>query len=89
LAPDVAAIADTYGYILLKQGQAKEALPVLEKANEATPKDNDMQFHLADAYAANDNKQKAIEILETILKSDQAFSEKVQAQALLSKLKAD
>lgn len=87
IAPDNAAITDTYGYILLKQGQAKAALPLLERAAAAAPKDNDIQFHLAEAYVTNDNKQKAIDILETIVKPEQTFSKKESAETLLDQLK--
>jgi putative PEP-CTERM system TPR-repeat lipoprotein len=86
-APDAAAIADTYGYILVKQGKAADGLVVLEKAATSAPEANDVQFHLADAYAANNNKVKAIEILEKIVKLE--FAEKVQAVSLLDKLKAN
>ena len=86
-APESAAILDTYGYILIKQGQPKEGLPVLEKAAGLAPKANDIQFHLAEAYVANDNTQKAIEILEPIVKAEQDFSEKKAAVSLLDKLK--
>ncbi len=85
-APDAAAIADTYGYILVKQGKAADGLAILEKAATSAPEANDVQFHLADAYAANNNKAKAIEILEKIVKLE--FAEKVQAVSLLDKLKA-
>lgn len=89
LAPDAAAITDTYGYILLKQGQPKEALAVLEQASTAAPKDNDVQYHLAEALVANDDKSKALGILESIVKSEQAFSEKAAAEKLLNQLKAN
>ncbi len=87
-APESAAILDTYGYILIKQGQAKEGLPILEKAAALAPKANDIQFHLAEAYVANDNTQKAMAILEPIIKAEQDFSEKKAAVSLLDKLKA-
>lgn len=86
--PESAAIADTYGYILLKQGQPAEGLTILEKAAVLAPKANDIQFHLAEAYVANNNKQKALEILETIVKAEQDFSEKKAAVSLLEQLKA-
>jgi len=86
--PESAAIADTYGYILLKQGQPAEGLTILEKAAGLAPKANDIQFHLAEAYVANNNKQKALEILETIVKVEQDFSEKKAAVSLLEQLKA-
>ncbi len=87
-APESAAILDTYGYILIKEGQPKEGLPILEKAASLAPTANDIQFHLAEAYVANDNAQKAIEILESIVKTEQDFSEKKAAVSLLDKLKA-
>jgi putative PEP-CTERM system TPR-repeat lipoprotein len=86
-APESAAIVDTYGYILIKQGQQEEGLAMLEKAVALAPKVNDIQFHLAEAYVANDNKKQAIEILEKIGKSEQNFSEKKAAARLLDKLK--
>ena len=89
LAPDASAITDTYGYILLKQGKASDGLPLIEKAVAETPKDNTMQYHLAEAYAANNNKAKAIEILEKLVAPDVSFTEKADAEALLKKLKAE
>ncbi len=87
-APESAAILDTYGYILFKQGQPKESLTILEKAAGLAPQAYDIQFHLAEVYVANDNKSKAIEILEPIVKAEQNFSEKKAAASLLDKLKA-
>jgi putative PEP-CTERM system TPR-repeat lipoprotein len=87
LSPESAAIADTYGYILVKQKQAEEGLKILEKAATSAPKANDIQFHLAEAYAANEEQSKAIEILERIVKEEQNFSEKKAAVDLLAKLK--
>lgn len=87
-APESAAILDTYGDILIKQGQLKEGLPILEKAAGLAPQANDIQFHLAEAYVADSNNQKAIEILEGIVKAEQDFSEKKAAVILLDKLKA-
>ncbi len=87
LAPESAAIADTYGYILIKQAQQVEGLKILEKAAALAPKLDDIQFHLADAYAANGQQEKAIEILERITTAEQNFSEKKSAVDLLAKLK--
>ncbi len=89
LAPESAAIVDTYGYVLVKQGKPAEGLAMLKKAAGLAPKANDIQFHLAEAYVANDNKRKAIEILETITKAEQDFPEKKAAADLLAKLKAN
>ena len=87
-APESPAILDTYGYILIKQGQVKEGLPLIEKAATLAPKQNDIQFHLAEAYVANDNTAKAIALLEPLVKTEQDFAEKKAAVSLLEKLKA-
>ncbi len=88
-APESAAIADTYGYILIKQGQLTEGLKVLEKAVGLAPKAYDIQYHLAEAYIANGDKQKALEILANITKTEQEFSEKKAAITLFQKLNAE
>lgn len=86
--PQSAAIADTYGYILIKQSnKVKNGLSVLKKAVEALPEDNNIQFHLAEAYYHNGEQNKAVTILEKITQSDKNFSEYQQAIALLNKLK--
>ncbi|MEQ1527775.1 MAG: tetratricopeptide repeat protein [Methylococcales bacterium] len=87
-AAKVPAVADTYGAILVKQGQVKEGIAILEAAVALAPKANDIQYHLAEGYAAADDKKKALEILEVIVKSEQDFQEKSAAVSLLDKLKA-
>nr|WP_305908411.1 tetratricopeptide repeat protein [Methylomarinum sp. Ch1-1]MDP4521240.1 tetratricopeptide repeat protein [Methylomarinum sp. Ch1-1] len=75
-APKSAAIADTYGYILLQQGRPVDSLAILKEAAALAPKAIDIKYHLAEAYDANGNKQKAAEILEAIVNSEQDFAEK-------------
>ncbi len=88
-SPESPAIADTYGYILIKQGQAADGLAILEKAAKLAPSANDIQLHLAEAYSANNNKSKAIEILETITKPELDFPDKKAALSLLATLKVE
>ena len=85
-APESPAILDTYGHMLLKQNQASESLKLLEKAAALAPKQNDIQLHLAEAYASNNNTSKAIAILEPLVNSDLEFSEKKTAISLLESL---
>ncbi|MBS3954778.1 MAG: tetratricopeptide repeat protein [Methylomicrobium sp.] len=86
-SPNSAAIADTYGTSLLKQGQNKEALETLKKAAELAPTAYDIQFHLAKAYEANGNTNTAIEILEKIVSIQDKFTTKESAVGLLNELK--
>jgi len=64
LKPDNAAIADTYGWILLKAGQIEESLPVLEKAHELQPDSEEIAMHLAEAYRATGRDAEARRVLE-------------------------
>ncbi len=85
LAPKSGAIADTYGLILLKNGNKQLGLTVLKQAAELDPTLAEIQLHLAEAYIANQNESQAKIILQNLLNQESAESEK--AKALLAKLK--
>lgn len=51
LAPEDAAIADTYGWVLVQTGQTKEGIEILEKALVLKPDAEDIKAHLAQAKA--------------------------------------
>ncbi|MGC8119085.1 tetratricopeptide repeat protein [Marinobacter sp. VGCF2001] len=52
LAPENAAIADTYGWILFESGEREQSLAVLEKAHALAPESQEIAMHLAEAYRA-------------------------------------
>ncbi len=85
-APKSAAVADTYAVILVKQGNLTKGLKVFEQAAKLAPNNYDIQYHLANAYAAKGQTQKAIQILKSITQSGQNFSEKKAAVSLLEKI---
>lgn len=85
-APNSAAIADTYGTILVTQGSLKEGIKVLEKAAGLAPGNYDIQYHLANAYVLDGKNNQAIELLNTLVGSRQDFSEKAAARYLLKQL---
>ncbi|GGC72745.1 tetratricopeptide repeat protein [Marinobacter halophilus] len=64
LAPENAAVVDTYGWILLKAGNLEESLPILEKAHELQPESQEIALHLAEAYRAVGKNAEAQRILE-------------------------
>jgi len=84
--PNSAAITDTYGVILTKHGNLKHGLDMLEKSRELAPNIYDTQYHLANAYALNNNPKEAIAILNHILNTKYSFKEKSNAIALSQKL---
>ncbi|CCE22576.1 tetratricopeptide repeat protein [Methylotuvimicrobium alcaliphilum] len=89
IAPNSAAIADTYGYILLKTGHAKEALDIIEKAFSLDSMAYDIQFHLAEALLATNNNPPAVKLLSKIASLKQNIPEKAKAIELLNTLKND
>lgn len=85
-APKSAVFADTYGTILVKQGELARGVKILEKASKQAPTAYDIQYHLANAYMLSGENKKAIEILNTIVKLERNFAEKNEAISLLKKL---
>ena len=80
-----AGVADTYGWILLKQGQIDTALPILEGAAKNTNHPS-IHYHLAVALAQKGSKLKAKTVLNTIINSGRPFDERDEAIKLLKSL---
>ena len=86
LAPQSAAIIDTYASVLISQGNIAAGIPLLEKAVELSPESYDIVYHLAKAYALNGEPQKARQRLKPLLKASVMFAEKTQAEKLYNSL---
>jgi putative PEP-CTERM system TPR-repeat lipoprotein len=82
LAPGVAEIADTYGWILVRNNKVADGVAVLEKARAQAPGNPDIQFHLASAYAKSGRQNQARDLLKTLLAGDQAFQSRRDAEQL-------
>jgi tetratricopeptide (TPR) repeat protein len=57
--PNDGAIIDSLGWVMLRQGQVKEAVTTLERAVELEPQDPSINGHLGDAYWAAGRKLEA------------------------------
>ncbi|WP_375177126.1 tetratricopeptide repeat protein [Marinobacter mobilis] len=66
LNPQSGAVADTYGWILFSSGRHDESLPVLEKAYELAPEVDEIALHLAEAYKATGQEDKARQLLSNM-----------------------
>lgn len=85
LAPDNAAVADTYGWILVESGRAAEALPILERASRAAGAGPEVRFHHAAALARAGRSEEARTALRQLLAEPQ-FPMAAQARELLAGL---
>ncbi|HAK63997.1 MAG TPA: PEP-CTERM system TPR-repeat protein PrsT [Alphaproteobacteria bacterium] len=88
IAPDVAEIQDTYGWILVKEGKVSEGLEPLRKAAAALPAVAEVQYHFAAALAQSGKKSEAVDVLTKILAGNDSFEERKDAEALLQSLKS-
>ncbi len=86
LAPQSAAIIDTYASVLISQGDMASGISLLEEAVEKSPKSYDIIYHLAEAYVKNGEKEKAKIKLKPLLNKDIKFSGKEKARVLYNKL---
>ena len=84
LQPGLAAIQDTYGYLLVNSGQLEKGLELLEQAYTQAGEDPAIAYHYAVALNQTGSKDAARQTLRQL--SDKDFDEKPQAMALLKVL---
>lgn len=78
--------ADTLGWALMSDGDAKGALSYLKRAGAALPEDASIQYHLAVALKATGERDQARALLEQALKAPAPFDGKDDARRLLEEL---
>ncbi|HEX9576235.1 MAG TPA: tetratricopeptide repeat protein, partial [Myxococcales bacterium] len=67
LRPDDGAIADSYGFCLLRLGRAPEALVELKRADQLAPNDPVILSHLGDALLATGHRDEALDAFRRAL----------------------
>jgi putative PEP-CTERM system TPR-repeat lipoprotein len=87
LKPDMPAIADTYGWILLSRGRAADALPILQKAAGMAPAAADIRYHFAKALAENGKTEAALREAQSVLGLNGNADTVKEVQALINTLK--
>ena len=81
------AIADTYGWILFKQGKVDQALPLIREAAKGLPNNAEVQYHLAAVLAAKGDKAEASSLIKKAIASGALPpAEKQDAAALQQQL---
>ena len=87
LAPSNAAVADTYGWILLSKQQTARALELLEKAAKGAPDSPEIRYHYGAALAAAGHRAAARATLSQAIDTQQTFPQRAEAEKLLAQLK--
>lgn len=86
LAPNAPAIADTLGWILVSSGDAKAAVPFLQKAAASSAENMDIQYHLAVALQRTGQADQARTLLQRIVADKKPFENRSDAEKLLDQL---
>lgn len=86
LAGNSPAILDTFGWILIEQGNISRGLPLLQKATLLAPESPDIRYHLALGLFKSGDKINARQELEQLLSSGKNFSGIEEARILAKKL---
>jgi putative PEP-CTERM system TPR-repeat lipoprotein len=86
MAPKVAAIADTYGWILLESGDIAAGAKVLKEATELDRNDPDISYHYAAALSRRGDAAAAKVILAKLVDRPNGFSTQAEARRLFEEL---
>ncbi|HTD04329.1 XrtA/PEP-CTERM system TPR-repeat protein PrsT [Undibacterium sp.] len=86
LAPDSAAVLDTYGWLLIQKDDITGGLPLLKKAAALSPTAAEIRFHLAQALLKSGDKIGARVELEATIANGKGFARLDEAKTQLSRL---
>jgi cellulose synthase operon protein C len=81
-SPKASAIADTYGWILVENDRAAEALPVLQAAAKDS-RDPATQYHYAVALVRTGAREEGLKLLREVLAREPKFEGAADARKLL------
>ena len=81
--PGDSGIQDTYGWVLVQQGQAEKGRPILEQVIEALPGVPEVKYHYAMALLKSGEEARARKMLGKLLEDNKSFEGREEAEQLL------
>jgi predicted Zn-dependent protease len=84
---DNAALLDTYGWVLFKQGKVAQAVAALQRASDKAPKSPTLRYHLGMAQLAAGQETTALKNIELAVQSNAPFPGVQEARAVLARLR--
>lgn len=86
LLSDNPSVQDTYGWILLSNGEVEKGMAIIKPIAERMPEAQDIQYHFAYGLHKQGDKVKARQVLGDILKSGSSFGHAKDAAQLYKQL---
>lgn len=88
LVPESPAVMDTLAGALLRKGETRMALSMIERALAKRPNNPSFLYHHAQILEADGQREEAIKVLDNVLKENPAFGERKEAEALQARLRS-
>ena len=86
LAPGTARIADTYGYLLFRKGNAEQGATLVQLAQRSEPHNPTISYHWAEVLAARNDQEGARAILQPLFEEKAGFEDMEAARQLYARV---